>query len=78
MSQTNRDPKSICASNPRSLPGDEKLASAEHVLRDLLEGSNAMPPLGRLSDDQGADVINYKRTHFGNDYRDAVTVAAVK
>ena len=62
-----------------ALAGDEKLASAEYVLRVLLEGSNAMPPLGRLmTDDQAADVINYVRTHFGNDYRDAVTVAAVK
>jgi mono/diheme cytochrome c family protein len=62
-----------------ALAGDERLASAEYVLRILLEGSNAMPPLGRLmSDDQAADVINYVRTHFGNDYRDAVTVAAVK
>jgi mono/diheme cytochrome c family protein len=62
-----------------ALAGDEKLASAEYVLRVLLEGSNAMPPLGRLmTDDQAADVINYIRTHFGNDYRDAVAVAAVK
>jgi len=39
-----------------ALAGDERLASAEYVLRVLLEGSNAMPPLGRLmSDDQAAD-----------------------
>jgi mono/diheme cytochrome c family protein len=62
-----------------ALAGDERLASTEYVLRVLLEGSNAMPPVGRLmSDDQVADVINYIRTHFGNDYRDVVTVAAVK
>jgi len=62
-----------------ALAGDERLASADYALRVLLEGSNGMPPLGRLmSDDQAADVINYIRTHFGNDYRDAVTVAAVK
>ena len=62
-----------------ALAGDERLASADYVLRVLLEGSNAMPPLGRLmSDDQAADVINYIRTHFGNNYRDPVTVAAVK
>ena len=62
-----------------ALAGDERLASAEYALRVLLEGSNAMAPLGRLmSDDQAADVLNTIRTHFGNDYRDAVTVAAVK
>jgi len=62
-----------------ALAGNERLASAEYVLRVLLKGSNAMPPLGRLmSDDQAADVINYIRTHFGNDYRDAVAVAHVR
>ena len=30
-----------------------------------------------MSDEQVADVINYVRSHFGNDYRDTVTVAAV-
>jgi mono/diheme cytochrome c family protein len=62
-----------------ALAYDPKLASADYALRVLLEGSNAMPPLGgMMSDEQAADVINYVRTHFGNDYRDAVTVAAVK
>jgi mono/diheme cytochrome c family protein len=62
-----------------ALAGDQKLASAEYALRVLLAGSNAMPPLGRMmSDEQAADVINYVRTHFGNDYRDAVTATAVK
>ena len=31
-----------------------------------------------MSDQQVADVINYVRTHFGNDYRDTVSAAAVK
>jgi mono/diheme cytochrome c family protein len=62
-----------------ALAGDQKLASAGYALRVLLAGSKAMPPLGRMmTDEQAADVINYVRTHFGNDYRDAVTVAAVK
>jgi mono/diheme cytochrome c family protein len=62
-----------------ALSGDPKLASAQYALGVLLAGSNAMPPLGRMmSDEQAADVINYVRTHFGNDYRDALTVAAVK
>ena len=39
---------------------------------------NGMPPLGELmTDEQVADVVNYVRTHFGNDYQDAVLPADV-
>jgi mono/diheme cytochrome c family protein len=31
-----------------------------------------------MSDDQVAAVVNYLRTHFGNDYKDAVTAEDVK
>jgi mono/diheme cytochrome c family protein len=31
-----------------------------------------------MSDDQLAAVVNYLRTHFGNNYRDAVTSEDVK
>jgi mono/diheme cytochrome c family protein len=31
-----------------------------------------------MDDDQIAAVVNYVRTHFGNDYKDAVTPADVK
>ena len=38
-----------------------------------------MPPFARLmSDDQVAAVVNYVRTHFGNEYTDAVTAEDVK
>jgi mono/diheme cytochrome c family protein len=38
-----------------------------------------MPPIGSMmSDDQVAAVVNYVRTHFGNQYRDAVSAADVK
>ena len=38
-----------------------------------------MPPFGRqLDDEQVAAVVNYVRTHFGNDYRDNVSAADVK
>jgi mono/diheme cytochrome c family protein len=38
-----------------------------------------MPPLGEMmNDDQIAAVVNYVRTHFGNNYQDAVTAADVK
>ena len=39
----------------------------------MLYGQRGMPPLGRMmSDTQVADVANYVRTHFGNQYGDAV------
>jgi mono/diheme cytochrome c family protein len=31
-----------------------------------------------MSDDQVAEVVNYLRTHFGNQYQDAVTAEDVK
>ena len=38
-----------------------------------------MPPFGAMmSDDQVAAVVNYVRTHFGNNYQDAVTAEDVK
>jgi mono/diheme cytochrome c family protein len=38
-----------------------------------------MPPIGgMMTDQQVADVVNYVRTHFGNKFKDAVTVADVK
>jgi len=38
-----------------------------------------MPPFGRMmNDEQVAAVVNYIRTHFGNDYGDAVTAQDVK
>jgi mono/diheme cytochrome c family protein len=55
------------------------LGSAADLLRVVLHGARAMPPVGRMmSDAQVADVVNYLRTHFGNDYTDAVTPEAVK
>ena len=59
------------ASNPR-------LGSGGYPLYVVLKGRNGMPPLGELmTDAQVADVINYMRTHFGNDYQDAVLPADV-
>ena len=38
-----------------------------------------MPPVGvMMSDAQVAAVVNYVRTHFGNQYRDAVSADDVK
>jgi mono/diheme cytochrome c family protein len=41
-------------------------------------GHGGMPWFnGVLSDAQVAAVINYVRTHFGNDYKDSITAADV-
>jgi mono/diheme cytochrome c family protein len=38
-----------------------------------------MPPVGAMmSDDQVAAVVNYVRTHFGNQYQGTVTAEDVK
>ncbi|WP_406872021.1 cytochrome c [Aminobacter sp. P9b] len=44
----------------------------------ILHGLKGMPPVGKMmSDDQVAAVVNYVRTNFGNDYKDAVTAEDV-
>lgn len=44
----------------------------------VLHGAKGMPPMGEmLSDEQVAVVVNYVRTHFGNAYKDPVTVKNV-
>jgi mono/diheme cytochrome c family protein len=49
------------------------------MLDVVVNGKRAMPPLGdMMNDDQVAAVVNYVRTHFRNNYRDAVTPADVK
>jgi mono/diheme cytochrome c family protein len=62
-----------------ALAHDNKLASSAYPIVMLLNGRGAMPPIGQgLTDDQVAGVVNYIRTHFGNDYHDDATAAQVK
>jgi mono/diheme cytochrome c family protein len=62
-----------------ALAENKKLASADYSLNALLHGLRGMPPVGQMmSDEQVADVINYVRTHFGNDYGDTVSIEEVK
>lgn len=62
-----------------ALVKNEALAASGYVLHVVLNGQKAMPPFARMmSDDQVATVVNYVRTHFGNDYADAVTADDVK
>jgi mono/diheme cytochrome c family protein len=62
-----------------SIANNRKLEAGGYPAYVVVNGQRAMPPFGAmLSDDQVAAVVNYLRTHFGNDYRDAVTAADVK
>ncbi len=59
-----------------SLANDKRLEAAGYPLYVVTNGLHGMPPLGMfMSDEQVAAVVNYVRTHFGNDYQDAVTAA---
>jgi mono/diheme cytochrome c family protein len=69
-------------------------SSASYMALTILHGRRNMPAFAPkdpgdsesesfidpvwLTDQQIASVINYIRTHFGNDYKDAITAADVK
>jgi mono/diheme cytochrome c family protein len=62
-----------------SLANDSNLGASGYPVHVVVRGQKAMPPVGALmSDDQVAAVVNYLRTHFGNQYNDAVTAEDVK
>jgi len=74
------------------LAGNLRLASWQYAALTVLQGRNGMPPfgaiadvepalakmMGALTDAQIAAVVNYVRTHFGNDFKDKASVAEVK
>jgi mono/diheme cytochrome c family protein len=62
-----------------SLTSNKNLEAGGYPVTIVVRGQRAMPPFGAMmSDDQVAAVVNYLRTHFGNDYKDAVTAEDVK
>jgi mono/diheme cytochrome c family protein len=62
-----------------SLSKDGNLEAGGYPVSVIVRGQKAMPPVGAMmSDDQVAAVVNYLRTHFGNQYNDAVTADDVK
>jgi mono/diheme cytochrome c family protein len=62
-----------------SLVGDKNLEAGGYPVAIIVRGQRAMPAFGvMMSDDQVAAVVNYLRTHFGNDYHDEVTAQDVK
>ena len=62
-----------------SLSQDSNLESSGYPVYVVVRGQKAMPPIGAMmSDDQVAAVVNYVRTHLGNQYNDAVTADDVQ
>jgi len=62
-----------------SLSHNPNLQSGGYPITLVVRGQRAMPPFGdMMNDEQVAAVVNYVRTHFGNNYRDAVTAKDVK
>jgi mono/diheme cytochrome c family protein len=67
------------AGNYPPLSNNGNLEAGDYPVYIVVRGQRAMPPVGiMMNDDQVAAVVNYVRTHFGNQYRDAVTADDVK
>lgn len=61
-----------------ALAKNANLESGGYPIYVIVHGQKGMPPVGSMmSDDQVAAVVNYVRTNFGNDYKDAVTAEEV-
>ena len=61
-----------------SLAANPNLETAGYPLTMVIHGRRAMPPFGDMMNDaQIAAVVNYLRTHFGNNYTDMVTAQDV-
>ena len=62
-----------------ALAGNNKLKVAVYPVIVVINGQKAMPAFGASFDDvQVANIVNYVRTHFGNNYTDKVTAESVK
>ncbi|OWJ77851.1 cytochrome C6 [Haematobacter genomosp. 1] len=62
-----------------ALATNPMLEGADYPVYIVLHGQKAMPAIGSLLDDaQVAEVVNYIRTHFGNDYQEPATPEMVK
>ncbi|MDR1461270.1 MAG: cytochrome c [Campylobacteraceae bacterium] len=61
-----------------SLVGNVRLMSAQTTLETVTNGLRGMPGFREyLTDEQIAEVVNYVRTNFGNDFKGAVSAADV-
>jgi mono/diheme cytochrome c family protein len=69
-----------------ALANNPRLAAAIYPITVVVNGQRAMPSFGRaippfgaaLTSVQIANVLNYVRTHFGNQYTDVIAPEAVK
>ncbi|MFV3127452.1 c-type cytochrome [Niveispirillum sp. KHB5.9] len=61
-----------------ALAANPNLEAGAYPIHMIVNGQKAMPSFHYLSDEQVVAVVNYVRTHFGNDYKDPVTVEDVK
>lgn len=62
-----------------ALAGDPALTARAYPVFMVVSGRKAMPAFGgNLTDQQIADVVNYLRSHFGNQYTDQVTASEVR
>lgn len=60
------------------LADNPRLAASAYPLAVVITGLHGMPSFAhRLNDAQVADVVNYVRTHFGNNYPGEVTARQV-
>ena len=60
------------------LADNQRLAAGAYPMTVVIPGLHGMPSFAnRLDDEQVAAVVNYIRTHFGNDYSDAIAPAQV-
>ncbi|WP_426435695.1 c-type cytochrome [Bradyrhizobium genosp. P] len=62
-----------------SLAGNKNLEAGSYPIFLIVNGRRGMPAFGdMMTDGQVAAVVNYVRTHFGNDFPDAVTARDVQ
>ncbi|WOH83709.1 cytochrome c [Bradyrhizobium sp. BEA-2-5] len=62
-----------------SLAGNKNLEAAGYPVFLVINGRRGMPAFGdMMTDGQIAAVVNYLRTHFSNNYQDAVTTKDVQ
>lgn len=62
-----------------ALASNKNLEASGYPIELVVNGRRGMPPFGKMmTDDQIAAVVNYVRTHFGNNYPDMVTAGDVK
>jgi mono/diheme cytochrome c family protein len=61
-----------------ALAQNPKLAASAYPVSIVLHGRHGMPAFADYLDDtQVAEVVNYVRSHFGNNYTDALTATEI-